>query len=333
MKSRQGDICCGLIGHGPTFCIRKNCKTTHHGGPFDVDHNTICVIKTNDVSLFCEPISSREQVDDALFDTWQDDRVLLDEWTERFAFIRSSREVLTDAELKASEALQEAAKNFKTPAKPTQKANDEEIQKMLELVSTEGLYKRKVKSPSDVEKIKRNDLNFLSEVIQGMEEKLEAVTRKTFILDASTEQVTKKVRVELPILFSKTSSLDATIGSKVKVEHTDFAASTVWSSIALLTTWHHDTDARLQDFPKLANTMRYDVVTEMNQKLDHKVANENSATLGKLTELRSLLVSSLGEIGNRFQHEAAKSEQIRFKLASQSHQGGKGIRFKIKLSI
>jgi hypothetical protein len=27
LLARRGNVCFGLIGHGPTFCIRKNCKT------------------------------------------------------------------------------------------------------------------------------------------------------------------------------------------------------------------------------------------------------------------------------------------------------------------
>jgi hypothetical protein len=65
-------------------------------------------------------------------------------------------------------------------------------------------------------------------------------------------QVSKKLRLELPILSSKTSSLDATIGKQVKDEAAEFLALTVWSSIAMLTTLHHDTYSQVQDFPNLA---------------------------------------------------------------------------------
>jgi hypothetical protein len=179
-------MCFGLIAHGPTFCIKKNCKVAHAGGLFDVKHNTICVIKSNDMSLFCEPISSRDWINETLFQLWKEDKVTLGEWTERFAFAGSLKEVLTDAALKASEDLQEAAKNFKTLSKISQKSSDEEIQEMLALMPTEDLYKRKIVCLADVDKIKTADFTFLSEVIQGMEEKLDTITRKTSILDASS---------------------------------------------------------------------------------------------------------------------------------------------------
>jgi hypothetical protein len=69
---------------------------------------------------------------------------------------------------------------------------------------------------ADTEKLKEPDVLFLTEVIRGIEEKLEEMTRNTFILISTTEQVAKRVKLELPILFSKTSSLDTTIGKQVK---------------------------------------------------------------------------------------------------------------------
>jgi hypothetical protein len=88
-------------------------------------------------------------------------------------------------------ALKEVAHNFKTPLKPTQKTSKEEIDAMLALVPTEELYMWKVLSPSSMEKLRGTDLTFLTEAIQGMEEKLEEMTIKTIILNLSTEQVAK----------------------------------------------------------------------------------------------------------------------------------------------
>jgi hypothetical protein len=151
----------------PTFCIRTNCTTTDTGGPVDVTHNTICVIKLNDISLFCEPMLLHEQVDSSLLSSWRYDRATLCEWTERFGFERSAKEVMTDADLKASEALKQVATNFKTPLKSSQKSSDERIQEMLDMVPTEEIYKRKLTSSGDMEKLKNSDLSFLTDIIQG----------------------------------------------------------------------------------------------------------------------------------------------------------------------
>jgi hypothetical protein len=100
------------------------------------------------------------------------------------------------------EALNEVARNFKTPLKASQKSKEEEIEEMLSMLPTGDLSKRKISSHADMEERKDSDSRFLASVVQGMEEKLEEVTRKTIILDSLMEQVSKKVKLELPILFS-----------------------------------------------------------------------------------------------------------------------------------
>jgi hypothetical protein len=169
---------------------------------------------------------------------------------------------------------------------------------------------------ADVDKIKTADLSFLSEVILGMEEKLEAVTRKTIILNASAEQVSNKIKVELPILFSKTSSLDATIGQQVKSEKSELIAPTVWSSIAMLTTLFHDTQCQVQDYPKMVGEMRKRLVDELGIKFDQRMTITNDYTMRKLVELKDLVVSSLEKIGNRFQHESFRSADMMSKITN-----------------
>jgi hypothetical protein len=51
MVERNGNVCLGVIGYGPTVCIRKNCQTKHLGGKSDLSPNNICVIKLNETSL------------------------------------------------------------------------------------------------------------------------------------------------------------------------------------------------------------------------------------------------------------------------------------------
>jgi hypothetical protein len=60
------------------------------------------------------------------------------------------------------------------------------------ILPTHELYKQKIVSHTDMEEIKDVDSEFLVNVIQGMDEKLEELTQRTVILDAVTEQVSIK---------------------------------------------------------------------------------------------------------------------------------------------
>jgi hypothetical protein len=84
--------------------------------------------------------------------------------------------------------LKKAAREFKTPLKPTQKSTEEEIGEMLDLVAMEDVYKRKISDVTDF--VRTVDETLLAGVIQGIEEKLEEVSLKTIILD-KTKQVSK----------------------------------------------------------------------------------------------------------------------------------------------
>jgi membrane protease subunit (stomatin/prohibitin family) len=92
---------------------------------------------------------------------------------------------------------------------------------MIAVVDTHEFYERKINTSEDVEKVKSMDPTFLSKVLQSIKEKLEVVSRTTTILDAKSKQLTKRIKLELPVLFSKTNTLEATIGNQVKHETTE----------------------------------------------------------------------------------------------------------------
>jgi hypothetical protein len=81
---------------------------------------------------------------------------------------------------------------------------------------------------ADMGKLNQADNSFLIDVIHGMEEKLEEVSRKSVISEAASEKLTKKIRIEIPILFAKTGRLEASIGKRLKQEMPGSEAPTVW---------------------------------------------------------------------------------------------------------
>jgi hypothetical protein len=83
------------------------------------------------------------------------------------------------------------------------------------------------------------------------------------IWEAVSEQMTKKIRLEIPILFAKTGSLEASIGKRLKNEMPGSEAPTVWSSIALLYTLIHETQAKVQDTVTMSAVMTNDIKEEV----------------------------------------------------------------------
>jgi hypothetical protein len=179
---------------------------------------------------------------------------------------------------------------------------------MLDLVVMEDVYKQKI---SDVTYFAKNvDKTLLAGVIQGMEEKLEEVSRKTIILDAKTEQVTKQLKVELPVLFAKTGDLDTMMGTRVKNKMTEFVAPTLWSSIALLTTIAHKTQSQVDYLPSQAQNMKNKLFQELYLVLEQKLAKDATDNSNQVSKLGGMLASSVHQIGNRIQQESERTDFI-----------------------
>jgi hypothetical protein len=143
-----------------------------------------------------------------------------------------------------------------------------------------------------------------------------------------TDQVTKRIRIELPILFAKTGSLEATIGRRVKNEMMGYDAPTVWSSLASLYNMVHETQSKVQDTMTMTavkkDEVKEDVGKYLQEKLalrniSHQLKTEMSQDLSKYVEARldsecsviknkqklfkGEVHATVEEIGRHLQHE------------------------------
>jgi hypothetical protein len=222
--------------------------------------------------------------------------------------------------------------------KASQEPTNEEVAEMVNMVDSNDLYKRRIRTREDMEKLGATDNSFLSGVIHGIEVKLE-VSRKSAIWEAVSEQATKRIRVELPILFSKTGSLEATIGRRVKNEMPDVEAPTIWSSIASLATMIHETQSRVQDTVTMSavmsndieeevgkyieqklqatgvpNNLKLELTTELSQYVENRLSAEMLHVNHKMKKMHGDLCSTVEKISSRFQSEALQVNNMRARL-------------------
>jgi hypothetical protein len=83
-------LCSGLIGQGPTFCIRKYCQIVHQGGKVSINPGDVHVVKQSNTAVFLEPSAPGNLLAEDLFIKWMDERVTLDEWSHSLTVVRSS---------------------------------------------------------------------------------------------------------------------------------------------------------------------------------------------------------------------------------------------------
>jgi hypothetical protein len=225
----------------------KSLPENHLGGKLDLTSSNICGIKSNDTSLFAEPMLLGDQVETSLLNEWLKEKATLEEWRGRFGIAATSKGVLNEDVLKESTALKETARNFNAPSRAFQEPSDEEIAKMVNLVEMTNVYQCTITSTADVDRIQNSGNNFW-QVWFMLAEKWEEVTRKSVIWEAV-----------LPLLFSKTEILEAMLGERVKNEMPGSKAPTVWSSIASLTTLIHETQSKINEVHALTGMMLSDI--------------------------------------------------------------------------
>jgi hypothetical protein len=151
-------------------------------------------------------------------------------------------------------------------------------------------------------------------VIHEIEGKLEEVSRRSMLVDAITEQVAKRVKTELPVLFSKTESLDNVIGTRVKNDVAGLVPPTLWSSTAQLTMPVHETDMKIPNLGHLADAIKGEMFKELLPVVDHKVNEEASSFRKGIQDLKGVLASSIQQIADRFHQESIHLNDMRARI-------------------
>jgi hypothetical protein len=149
---------------------------------------------------------------------------------------------------------------------------------------------------------------------KAIEEKLEEVSRRTVMIDAVTEQVSKRVKTELPILFSRAESLDTMIGTRVKSDVEGCVPPTVWSSIAQLTTLLHKTELCISDILQLTGAIKKELYQELLPIAEQKASAETVNLKRNLKDLKSVLATSIQQIADRFQQESVHVNDLRARV-------------------
>jgi hypothetical protein len=131
------------------------------------------------------------------------------------------------------------------------------------------------------------------------------------MLDATTEQVSKRIKTELPILFSKADSLHTAMGSTVNNDIAGFLPPTIWSAFAQLTTLLHETDLRIPDVLQLTSKIRNDLYQEFLPVVEQKSSVETTSLKQGIQELKGVLVNSIQQIAERFHQDSIHVANLR----------------------
>jgi hypothetical protein len=229
-EDEYNELCLGSIGQGSKLCIKRGCTSFHNGTKATIPFGSLQVMH-NTNHLFIEPSAPSSMIDPDLLDMWFQEKLSLEEWSDQFAIIRNTNTVATKKSFGIAQNFAKTAKTFKSPLKSP--SNPTQLNVMLNNVFKTKIYKRKIESVEEFIS-KKPTLEDLTEILATTEESVEEITTGLVATNNGLETLNYKVENELPILFSKQESLEASIGTRVVGTKPLFEAPTLWNSVSLL---------------------------------------------------------------------------------------------------
>jgi hypothetical protein len=311
-------LCLGLIGQGSKFCIKKECTTFHNGKGANVSLGSLHVMRTND-SLFVEPSAPSNMLDTQLLQTWMQERLTLEEWSERFSIIPNTTTVASNKTFDVAADFAKTARFFKSPLKTP--ADTLKLDTLLNNVFKVKIYKRKIDDVSDFV-AKKPSVQDIINVLATTEESVEEITTCLVATNNSLETLNYKVANEIPILFSKQDTLEASVGKRVAGTIPAFEAPTLWSSMSLLSNIIVDTRNEITQ-------IKTDVLNNISDQpvLSREIANsivkpEIESVDQRVSDIRDRMSESITNIVQRLNRDASILFTTKMKVEQLQNNAG-----------
>lgn len=311
------NLCLGLIGQGSTFCIKENCMTFHVGEKANVFMGDVHVMKTSE-TCFVEPSVNRSLLDDELFTTWMGERVLLDEWTKRFAILKNATETVSKAAFVELSSFATTAKKFKPTTPIPSLPDSKKLELLLNDVFTVRVYEQRIKDRDSFilenENNRSKVLHALLPIVSEMESTLEDVTTGLMATNNQVETVTHRVQNEIPILFSRQENLEAVVGIRAPGTSPHYESPTLWSSISLLSDILSETRKQVDQIHSEQWNLKTDATTVATKVAKELVSQEASSLDKRLTSLRESVASHMKTLLTRMNRDTGLIVELQEKI-------------------
>ena len=229
----DGGLCCGVIGQGGTFCVKRNCSVSaHRGAEFRATPDALYVLK-NAEAAYAEPRVSTKKLADELLEGWMNEKTRLSEWRKRFGLVNSADDgmVITRAFLELGEDLHSKAQEFKTPAKRRREEEEDDMAMQLQF----SPYRKQIKEAKTVILSSPKNPSFSAQwlkVIIDLDEFADHVGEAIAELLADRDRQTKRNATDHDLLNSKIDHLANMVGTPSRHLGEQFVAPTLWGALA-----------------------------------------------------------------------------------------------------
>ena len=230
-----GGLCCGIIGQGGTFCVKRDCGVSaHRSTKFQVTPDSLYVLK-NLEAAYVEPFVSTKKLENGLLESWLNEKVTLPEWRKRFGLVNAADEgfIITRAYLELGEDNYAKAQGFKTPAKRRREADDDEAAVTMQLQFSP--YKRQIKESKTVLLASPKNPSFSAlwmKTIIDLDEFADHIGDTIAALLTDRDRQVGNNSTVHDLLNTKIDTLSNMVGSPPRFLSEQFDAPTIWGAIA-----------------------------------------------------------------------------------------------------
>jgi hypothetical protein len=299
------DVCLKFVGNGSSVCAAVGCKTNHaeSSAPLKLEVPTVFIMKSKD-RAFADLTLEGSLVPENVLRIWESTTWTLNDWHEAFLAVDLQDEGDFD-----NQVLEiQRAGTFKTPGKQRNSASD--------ALSSFVPYPSALRTNASKESLKRSPANFpkLGETLVAVDDGLVGLAASFQGLIVESRERSDEFAETSRMLALKISRTHKLIGSMSVMSSSDYAAPTLWSSLAamgsdvqslLLKSVPAAPVVNLQPLWDRMSSMESDV-SSGSDKLKHQVINMATnlgGRVGKIgTAVKRLNSRGFGAGGN---HDAA----------------------------
>jgi hypothetical protein len=222
------DVCMKIVGDESSFCVAVRCQTNHAGSAptLKLEEPLLVILNTKE-RAFVDLTLSGSLVPDDVLTRWEGTSRTLEVWHEAFLAVGQDEDQLeVEAGFESRILEVQRAELFKTPGKRRPGAPSG--------LDTFVPYPSALRNSGTKEQLRKNPLNFskLGDTVVAIDEGLVGLGSSFRELVLESREAAAVHSEAAKMLFLKLARVDNLVGNTSVMVESEYAAPTVWSSIA-----------------------------------------------------------------------------------------------------
>jgi hypothetical protein len=229
------NVCGGIIGQGPSFCLKHGCTKTHQGAQAPILANHFYICRDNKMTAaFMDPCVSKFKLEQDLIDSFDNYQTVFpfDKWIVKFSILNNATYPMSLAELDSEECALVQAKAQRTPKVSKFKSTKEDAPLSLTLTPYKPSYLNQPIAVDDIDAVPQN----IGTIFMGIEQGLVSTSTSLATVAALVEDTSSNTFKDLASVGNRVDQMESTLGKRPYELNNIFNAPTIWGSFGILAT-------------------------------------------------------------------------------------------------